>query len=171
MKISPPYKAWSGQNLQGATLIKTHTQITERKHGNGVKATPSIYINPNQVGVSEALIRGGGQMALFSKALQRVRDNNLPPSTQWTNNTIFLHTIWTNFKEANTYWNHMNNALVSPNCSNCGNQPERTKHLFYDSALATNMWMAIISDFNEQITEYDPTSQTIQLSMDMILFN
>ena len=65
----------------------------------------------------------------------------------------------------------MNNALVSPNCSNCGNQPERTKHLFYDSALASNMWMAIISDFNEQITENDPTSQTTQLSMDMILFN
>ena len=54
---------------------------------------------------------------------------------------------------------------ISPNCSTCGNQPERTKHLFYDSALATNMWMAIISDFNEQITEDDPTSQT------MILFN
>ena len=32
----------------------------------------------------------------FSKAMQRTRANNLPPSTQWTNITIFLRTIWTN---------------------------------------------------------------------------
>ena len=107
----------------------------------------------------------------FSKAMQRIRANILPPSTQWTNITIFLRTTWTNVKEANSHRNQLNNNPVSPNCSNCRNDPERTKHLFYECPLAQNLWSTIIADFNELIIEEEPLSTPIQLSPDMIMFN
>ena len=85
----------------------------------------------------------------FSKAMQRTRANNLPPSTQWTNITIFLRTTWTNVKEANSHRNQLNYNPVSPFCSNCRNDPERMKHLFYECPLAQNLWSTIVADFNE----------------------
>ena len=108
---------------------------------------------------------------LFSKAMQRIRANILPPSTQWTNITIFLRTTWTNVKEANSHRNQLNNNPVSPNCSNCRIDLERTKHLFYECPLAQNLWSTIITDFNELIIEEEPLSTPIQLSPDMIMFN
>ena len=103
--------------------------------------------------------------------MQRTRANKLPPSTQWTNITIFLRTTWTNVKEANSRRNQLNNNPVSPNCSNCRNDQERTKHLFYECPLAQNLWATIIADFNELAIEEEPLSTPIQLSSDMIMFN
>ena len=68
----------------------------------------------------------------FSKSLHRTRSNYLPPGTQWTNITIFLRTVWTNLKEANTRKHLLQANPVSPNCTNCGTQPERTTHLFFE---------------------------------------
>ena len=118
--------------------------------------------------LSDGLVNINSQQ--FSKSLHKTRSNHLPPATQWTSITIFLRTIWTNVKEANTRRNLLQATPVSPNCTNCGSQPERTT-LFLDCPLAMHIWTTIISDFNEQLLQDNPTSQTIPVNSNLIMFN
>ena len=119
--------------------------------------------------LAEGLVNINSQQ--FSKSLHRTRSNYLPPGTQWTNITIFLRTVWTNLKEANTRRNLLQANPVSPNCTNCGTQPERTTHLFFECPMAMYLWTTIISDFNEQLLQDNPTSQTIIVNRNLIMFN
>ena len=119
--------------------------------------------------LAEGLVNINSQQ--FSKSLHRTRSNYLPPGTQWTNITIFLRTVWTSLKEANTRRNLLQANPVSPNCTNCGTQPERTTHLFFECPMAMYLWTTIISDFNEQLLQDNPTSQTIIVNSNLIMFN
>ena len=107
----------------------------------------------------------------FSRALSKIRANTLPPPVQWTSIQIFMRTLWTNVKEASTPRNNLRNNPISPNCSNCGQFPERTTHLIYDCQLAQQTWTAISTEFNTALRDENPDSTDIVHSRDMIMFN
>ena len=107
----------------------------------------------------------------FSKAMARTRSNLLSPGTQWTSIQIFLRTLWTRVKEAKTMRNIARDNPTSPNCSNCGQSPERTLHLMFECNLAQQMWTTTINEFNSALAEDNPEEQQVTLSQDMIMFN
>ena len=101
----------------------------------------------------------------FMRALRDIRKNGLMPNAQWTSIQILLRTVFTKMKTKQ--W------IFPPDygCSNCANEPETTKHLFYECQLAESIWDKFFHFTNEIITDQELCQNRTNKTMDAILFH